>query len=53
MNYHLPPPIPPVEMESAVAPFTVAKEGRKRHLKGKDEISKIITIFPQHILLQN
>lgn len=25
------PPIPPVEIESAVTPFTVAREGRKRH----------------------
>lgn len=31
----LPPPIPPVETESAVTPFTVAREGRKRQLQNK------------------
>lgn len=31
----LPPPIPPVETESAVTPFTVAREGRKRQLQSK------------------
>lgn len=29
---HSPPPIPPVEMESAVTPLTVASVGRKRQL---------------------
>lgn len=28
----LPPPIPPTQTESAVTPFTVAREGRKRQL---------------------
>lgn len=29
----LPPPMPPVAMESALTPFTVARDGKKRHLK--------------------
>lgn len=32
-NYDLPPPIPPVKIESALTPFTVAREGRKRQLE--------------------
>lgn len=30
---HLPPPIPPVEIASAVTPLTVANEGKKRQLQ--------------------
>lgn len=32
-RHNSPPPIPPVDMESAVTPLTVAREGNKRQLQ--------------------
>lgn len=34
-SHNSPPPIPPVDMESAVTPLTVAKEGNNRQLQGE------------------
>lgn len=47
---HLPNPIPPVEIESADTPFTVAKDGSKRQLQtGRHEKNSSFAVF-FHIL---
>lgn len=43
---HVPAPIPPVEIESADTPFTVAKDGSKRQLHtGRHEEFHDLLIF--------
>lgn len=53
MTNHSPPPIPPVEIESAVTPLTVAKEGKKRQLEEQSqEIKNKLCFFELKLLLQ-
>lgn len=50
--HDLPPPIPPVGMESEVTPLTVAKDGNKRQLQGEQIILKcdLVLKFNLHVL---
>lgn len=44
----LPPPIPPVGMESAVTPLTVAREGMKRQLQSTSSYCELLTWYHLH-----